>query len=682
MRVLRLKLLSGVLFFSAGLVAGLPEHASAQASDITGAIAAPAPAKGSVSSENHADIGKLRQAADAYKRDDIKAGDAVSQTIESAAVRAAAEWVALRASPRSLGFSRIQRFMLANPDLPMQNWLQRKAEDALVLEKARADTVFAFFKDRQPLGPNGKTMLAVASTARGLPAQQLALEAYRDRTLTRDTAEFLAKTFPESITDAEKKLRAHRLILNNQSAEGLRLAATLGPDQAKLAQALVFATKRGEADSILNYVPASMRGHSSYGLIKAQILRRQDKPSEARDAMIAATRKPELLADSDEWWIERRLLARKLLDADDAAGAYRVVAEHTAKAPGRQAEAEFHAGWIALRFLKFPQTAAIHLRASLEIAETPAAKARALYWLGRSEEEGAIGDSASSFAASAAHGATYYGQLAAAHIGREAFELPASYASSEEISRFKASASGQVIHHLLAAQLESFAVPLAIDLGRTTASADIVDAVSQPFLSRGDATTVLTIGKAAVLRELPANQHAFPLFGIPDYTALPGSGDKAMVYAIARQESAFQAKAVSHANARGLMQMLPSTASRTAQRFKVPFSPNRLTDDPAFCAMLGAAHLGELMEETKGSIVMTFASYNAGGGRVREWVEAYGDPRKPGTDIIDWVERIPFQETRNYVQRVMENLQVYRARIGGNRSALLIKSDMESGRKF
>ncbi len=154
-----------------------------------------------------------------------------------------------------------------------------------------------------------------------------------------------------------------------------------------------------------------------------------------------------------------------------------------------------------------------------------------------------------------------------------------------------------------------------------------------------------------------------------------------MVYAIARQESAFNPRAVSSADARGLMQMLPSTAARTASRFRVPFSPDRLLSDPSYNAMLGAAHLGELMEETKGSVVMAFASYNAGGHRVREWVQAFGDPRRPEVDVVDWVERIPFYETRHYVQKIMENMQAYRARFAGNRSALLISADMERGRR-
>jgi soluble lytic murein transglycosylase len=185
----------------------------------------------------------------------------------------------------------------------------------------------------------------------------------------------------------------------------------------------------------------------------------------------------------------------------------------------------------------------------------------------------------------------------------------------------------------------------------------------------------------ATARGFALEHHAFPVFGIPSFQPLPGSQEKAIVYAIARQESAFNGRAVSHADARGLMQMLPSTAARTASRFKVPFSAERLTSEPAFNAMLGAAHLGELMEETRGSLVMTFAAYNAGGHRVREWVETFGDPRQPGIDVVDWVERIPFYETRHYVQKVMENLQVYRARFGENRSVLLIGQDMERGRR-
>ncbi len=433
----------------------------------------------------------------------------------------------------------------------------------------------------------------------------------------------------------------------------------------------------------LDAVPPTLRGHASNLLARAQVLRRQEKLGEAMAALFRLPRAADQIADPDEFWTERRVMLRRLLDRGDAAGAYRVAAEHAGLGPSRRAEAEFHAGWIALRYLKRPQIALAHFDESRQAAELATAKARADYWRGRAIEDGAVANEPApeAYAAAAAFPATYYGQLAAGRVGSEALHLPATEASDMDRVMAQASPAGQLIQLLLDADLKEFAQPLAIEFARTAASAAQVDAVADLFVRLGDAPAVLAIGRAATARGLPLEQHAFPTFGIPRYVPLPGSEDKAMVYAIARQESAFNPRAVSSADARGLMQMLPSTAARTASRFKVPFSPDRLLSDPSYNAMLGAAHLGELMEETKGSVVMAFASYNAGGHRVREWVQAFGDPRKPEVDVVDWVERIPFYETRHYVQKIMENMQAYRARFAGNRSALLIEADMERGRR-
>ena len=167
----------------------------------------------------------------------------------------------------------------------------------------------------------------------------------------------------------------------------------------------------------------------------------------------------------------------------------------------------------------------------------------------------------------------------------------------------------------------------------------------------------MLVGKVASQRGFPLDLHAYPLAAIPDFTPVGDEVEPAMVYAIARQESAFNPRAVSSAGARGLMQLMPATGKRTAQRFGVGFDLNRLVEDPAYNAKLGSAHLGELMGDWKGSHILAFASYNAGGGNVKKWINAYGDPRQPGIDLVDWIERIPFYETRNYVQRVMENFR-------------------------
>jgi soluble lytic murein transglycosylase len=662
----------------------LQEHALSQL-ETTASFNTPPTVAAPVRNSNP-ELAILRSASDAYRRGDIASGDAIARHLTQASIQVAAEWIALRSASRP-GFERLNVFITKNPELPMRAALLKRAEDALFLDRAGVKKILEFFNDRVPEGSAGRAILATAKASSGdmTTAASLALSAYRDRRTTRDIAEYLSKALPDIITKEQIALRAHMLILNNMRGEGLRLAGTLGADHLKLAEALALASNKGSAMQPLEAVAGALRDHASFKLAKAQVLRRQDKLNEARDVFFTTLQHGDALADSDEIWTERRVLARRLLDAGDAAGAFRVVAEHSAKSVGRRAEAEFHAGWIALRYLNYPQSALMHFERSAEIAELTTAKSRAAYWRARAVEAGAVDgnsvDSRSHYEASAKFPATYYGQLAAAKLGNEALELPAVEASDTEDTQFLASPAGALIQTLLDAGLQEFAMPVAMDLAKTGPSAAHIDAAIRRFIPLNNASTILALGRTATARGMPLEQHAFPTFGIPSYQALPGSGEKAMVYAIARQESAFQTKAVSHADARGLMQMLPSTASRTAKRFKVSFSPDRLTEDPAFCAQLGAAHLGELMEETKGSLVMTFASYNAGGGRVREWIATAGDPRQPGVDVVDWVERIPFYETRNYVMKIMENLQVYRARMQGNRSALLIGQDMETGRR-
>jgi soluble lytic murein transglycosylase len=201
-------------------------------------------------------------------------------------------------------------------------------------------------------------------------------------------------------------------------------------------------------------------------------------------------------------------------------------------------------------------------------------------------------------------------------------------------------------------------------------------ALAQAMIAAHDARGALMVGKLGEPRGFALDEAAYPVFGIPAFEAASNSAGTPLVYAIARQESAFQADAVSSAGARGLMQMIASTAARTAKRVGDPFDVGRLTSDPAFNARLGAAHLGDLLAENNGSMILTFAAYNAGGKRVKEWIAAYGDPRKPDVDPIDWVERIPFTETRNYVQRVAENLEMYRLRFGGG--ARVVGTDLRT----
>jgi soluble lytic murein transglycosylase len=177
---------------------------------------------------------------------------------------------------------------------------------------------------------------------------------------------------------------------------------------------------------------------------------------------------------------------------------------------------------------------------------------------------------------------------------------------------------------------------------------------------------MLELGKVALARGLPLDYYAFPTVGVPRYSPIGPDIDSAMLFAIIRQESAFNPSDLSSANAMGLMQVTPVAARDTCKRFSCTFDVKRLKNDTRYNLQLGAAELGGVMKDYRGNYILAFAAYNVGRGRVREWIERFGDPRDPSVDQIDWVERIPFMETRNYVQRVMENMQVYRTRFGNN----------------
>jgi soluble lytic murein transglycosylase len=216
------------------------------------------------------------------------------------------------------------------------------------------------------------------------------------------------------------------------------------------------------------------------------------------------------------------------------------------------------------------------------------------------------------------------------------------------------------------------------ELGERSMDMAMLSAVGEVAARHNDARSMVLLGKAALGRGLPLEHFAFPSVGIPDYRAIGPEVEPGIVYAIARQESSFNPRAISSAGAVGLMQVTPDAARSVATKFRAAYDEKRLLDDQTYNVQLGAAALGDLIKYCRGSYILSFVGYNAGRGRVKDWIAKYGDPRDPKIDPIDWVERIPFSETRNYVQRVLENLQVYRMRLGRG-SKLLIESDLRRG---
>jgi peptidoglycan lytic transglycosylase len=456
-----------------------------------------------------------------------------------------------------------------------------------------------------------------------------------------------------------------------------RAAQRLGDDELAIVKAC--AAVKGKADKAkdaLDDVAAEARQDLGYTLCRIQWMLAQNRIDDAARLMLAAAPETMALQDTDQWWRERRTLARKLLDEGKFQTAYDVI--RPAATPANEyyrSDFHFMCGWIALRYLDDPATAARHFARIDEGQVNPTVLARANYWRGRAAESLGEKDAMrAGYEAAARYPTAYYGQLARAKLGRDQIELRAP---SPVLASADASATDERVR---AAEMlyeigeRDVVLYFAADLGEQSSDVALLEALGELTGRRNDARAMLQVGKPSLGRGLPLDHYAFPTIGIPPHRQLAPEIEHSMIYSVARTESAFDQRDKSAANAVGLMQVTPEAGRDTAKRFKISYDWDRMVSDPVYNTQMGAAELSALLSEYKGNHIMTFAGYNAGRGRVRDWLKAYGDPRDPKVDPVDWVERIPFSETRNYVQRVVENLAVYRARFDSG-TAVAAKTD-------
>jgi soluble lytic murein transglycosylase len=641
--------------------AARPVQVAAADDEALGLIAAEAAAR-----QLSPELELLRQAVEAFRKGDVEKGDPLRERLADPAALALVDWLAIR-SGASLGFDRIHAFQQANPDWPVTSQIRRRAEETLLASRKPAAFVRAFFASQPPATGPGRLALALALKADGAAkdANELIRQTWRADAFSQETEARILELFPDVVTQEDHRFRMERLLFKESWVSAQRAAARAGSDYVLLAKARMAADRGGSAaEKALDAVPQRLRAESSYRFSRALYLRRKDQPLDAAAAMAGVSRDPAALVDGDGWWLERRSLVRKLLDEREYSAAYQVASQHGAESNAQRIEAEFHAGWIALRFLGDPASAERHFGTAGEIAETPISVSRAAYWQGRAAEAaGSVEFARRHYERAAEYPVAYYGQLARRKLGLAPVETRAPDVTGESRTVFPSLRPVQAIQLLHAIGAEDVALGLYADLAQKLADASQLDALGALAAHNNSARAALVVGKTALQRGLPLDRHAYPDFGVPSVASGDERVDPAMVYAITRQESAFNPAAKSHAGARGLMQLMPATAKRTALRFGLGFDVERLTQDPSYNARLGALHLGELMEDWRGSHILAFASYNAGGGNVAKWIKSYGDPRSPHVDAIDWIERIPFYETRNYVQRVLENLHVYRHRL-------------------
>ena len=628
----------------------------------------------------------LRQAIDLVETGNATDALAMADRMRDPGAQALVRWLALRVTARGVGFDQAVAILRAHPTLPTPVVLRRRIEYLLYVENKDPATITAFFAEQRPYSGEGKIALARALFAAGDRANGTAWlrDAWQNDPMSSDTEATVMVEFGGVLTRADHKYRTDKMLYNEDAERGLRAAARAGTDVVALAKARIalFNKSAGDPAKLLAAVPASLRSDPAYLYALAKIQRRAGDDQAAARTLSAAPKDPAQLVDPDEWWVERRLVSRELLDAGDARTAYKIARE-TARPdnPHYIADAQFTAGWIALRFLGDPRTAQQHFARVAEGQTHPATIARGFYWQGRAWEAlGSTANARAQYDVAANYTSAYYGQLARARIGRPDFTVRAApAASAAQRAAFARDEGVQIFKLLQKLDKTALTVALANDLAERLPDAASVGMLAEVARADGDARTMTVIGKVALSRGLPLEAEAFPTIGVPRYQPIAQDVDRALVFAITRQESMFNASEVSSAGAAGLMQVMPATGRTIANRTGARLDPAQLRTNPTVNVQFGAAELRALLDNYQNNYVLTFAGYNAGRGNVAKWIAQYGDPRDSNVDPIDWVERIPFSETRNYVQRVMENAQVYKARFG-TRGSLQIEADLRGAR--
>ena len=624
--------------------------------------------------------GSLKSGLDALSADDAQRALSIRNGLPVDALdRHILTWAIGLSNAPGIPSSEIARAATELPGWPGMTTFRNNSERALYKENPAPSIVINAFGNTAPQTTEGVIILARAYVASGnAPRARQVLGAFwRTRKLDDAQETMILKEFSQVISRDDHLTRMLTMLYENRVKSAGRVAKLANAESLFQAFAAVL-QKSPDAGKKLAAVHGSWSSNAAYIYAKAQYLRRQEKFREAADVMATAPRDAASLVDPDAWWTERRVLSRELLDQGDVKRAYRVAAMHSAETPSVAAEAEFHAGWYALRGMNDPVTAQRHFARIAEISSRPISASRAYYWLGRAAEAGAAGSSRDYYARAARYGTTFYGQLSAAKLGQSGLQLPYPKPTDAERARFAQREAVRAIQRLEDTGYESRAAILYSSLAQELDSPGELALLAVMAERKGNHFVALRVGKAAAQRGIDVGALSHPIGAIPSHANISASGT-ALAYAIARQESEFNPGAISSAGARGLLQLLPGTAKGVAQRAGMSYSQDRLTGDAAYNATLGAKFLGEQIDKFDGSYVLTFIGYNAGPTRAREWVARYGDPRgKPIDAVVDWIERIPYTETRNYVQRVMENYEVYKARLTGKAQ---IESDLTAGRR-
>ncbi len=650
-------------------------------------------AQGPSPQTSDAEIALVRSAIDSLRRGGASKATEVAAAISDPAARKLVEWIILCSDHNGAHSKRYLAFIAANPSWPSLAMFRRRAEAMLWVENVKPAQALSFFDGSPPQSGMGRLVLARALLAQGDKegASALVREVWRNDPLSAEVEKQVLERHAELLSRADHKARMEKRLFADDNDAALRAARRLGGAAVAIAQArIALDRKPGDQDKKGRRRQEAARCgaggrarrprlHLRAGAVSAP--RRQGRRRRAAAAVRAARARPDprsrgMVGRAADHVAQAARCRRRPLGLSGGGGGGRA---DQGELPGR---APFHGRLDRVAVSRRSGHRRDPLR-SHPGREQPSDLAGARRITGsdalRKPPAGRI-RRAPSTRRRRARRPPITGSLHARVSGLRTLALAAPPAKPDKRAEAERPELVRALEILYALNERDLAIALMAGIGGTLDDVGTLSALGELAEQREDARGMLQLGKAALGRGLPLDYYAFPAVGVPRYSPIGPGIDNAMLFAIIRQESAFDPADWSHAQAMGLMQVTPEAGRHTCKRFGCTYDVKRLKADSPYNLQVGAAELAGLMQDYRGNYILVFAGYNAGRGRVQEWIARFGDPRDPKVDPVDWVERIPFMETRNYVQRVMENLQVYRTRFG-NDAPLTIDADLRRDAK-
>lgn len=641
---------------------------------------------------------KVREAmkALAAQGGDVAKAEAIKAQISDPVARKLVDWYRLRrglAKP-----AEIRAFLDANPSWADRISLTQRMEETLFTQGGTSTDIKGYFAGRNPSTGVGYAALASAFLAEGNTdeARRLAAKAWRDKLIPANLEPGFLQRFGHLLSAADHKWRLDKLLMEDirwkperqtRATVARRVIPLLPPaEQIKAEARLAVFLKSDGARKRIEGLPTEKV--TDWGVVyhRVQALRRADKSEEAAKILLGAPTEEALIVSPDEWWIERRQTAYNALKDNNPKLAYALVRDAGPLSENPAKEQAFMAGWLALRYLKDPAAAERHFQAMNKSADGPLSRAKARYWLGRTAE--VMGNKSAAqeyYRQSLTDPDTFHALLARQKLERGRLAIttsPPADPTPDQVQKFLADDAVRAVVVARHAKLDAsimrgFIVALRLNYLDNEAMLAMVAHLAEAV---GDTQSAVRVGKAGISRGHNLYYYAYPVHPFPAYTPLRKPPETAFLLGLARQETEFNTLIVSGAGAKGLLQVMTVTAKHVCRDYKIKCDIDRLLADPSYNTMLASAYVGDRMADFDGSYILTLAGYNAGPGRARQWIREFGDPRNPKVDPIDWIERIPIQETREYVAKVLANIQMYRARLGEEQAALRLEEDLNRAR--